>query len=130
MTTPITILSAGLSLSRALRARGIPFALYDRSSTPARHAYTIYLATETWRPLCRVLDVEEAVLRRRVGVSIAGQGDGVGTGGEGRACACIGGGWSSFCERGWMCKAGGRLRVWTEEVQERGRWSSSRTVRW
>jgi 2-polyprenyl-6-methoxyphenol hydroxylase-like FAD-dependent oxidoreductase len=87
MTTPITILSAGLaglSLSRALRARGIPFALYDRSSTPARHAYTIYLATETWRPLCRVLDVEEAVLRRRLGVSIEGQGDGVGTGGEGK----------------------------------------------
>ncbi|KAL3427733.1 hypothetical protein PVAG01_01242 [Phlyctema vagabunda] len=68
---PIVIIGAGLgglTLGRCLRHYGIPSILYEKMPLVARHGYAITLHASTYKPLLRVLDMDEATFKRRVAV--------------------------------------------------------------
>lgn len=70
-TKPIAIIGAGLSgltLSRALRAKGIPSIIYDKGRSDRRPNYAITLHAWAWRPLARVLGMEYDAFKRAVAV--------------------------------------------------------------
>lgn len=71
ISNPIVILGSGiggLTLGRCLRQKGIPYTLYERSSHAQRHAYGITLHSWAYKPLLKVLGIDEQMFRRRVAV--------------------------------------------------------------
>ncbi|KAL9624049.1 MAG: hypothetical protein Q9160_001802 [Pyrenula sp. 1 TL-2023] len=69
---PISIIGAGiggLALSRCLLRRGIPSVLYERASSPTRHRYGITLHEWAYRPLLKVLEMDEDVFKKRTAVT-------------------------------------------------------------
>ncbi|CAF9920304.1 MAG: hypothetical protein GOMPHAMPRED_002049 [Gomphillus americanus] len=76
----ICIVGAGISglvLGRCLLRRGIQAVLFEKSrSTPTRNKYGITLYAAAYRPLLRLLDIEESYFRNKVAVdaSIGGHG--------------------------------------------------------
>ena len=69
---PVSIIGAGiggLTLSRCLLKRGIPSVLYERARPSAtRHGYGITLHPSAYRPLLKVLDLDETTFKQRVAV--------------------------------------------------------------
>ena len=68
---PVTIIGAGLgglTLSRCLRQKGISSVIYDRASTAPQHNYGITLRAWAYKPLLKVLGMDERAFRKRVGV--------------------------------------------------------------
>lgn len=75
---PISIIGAGLAgitLSRALWKRGIPSTIYEKARTSAP-LYGITLRASTYRPLLKILDIDEATFKKRVAIDgpVGGQG--------------------------------------------------------
>lgn len=58
----------GLTLGRCLRKKGISSVIYERASSAPRHTYGITLESWAYRPLLKVLDMDEHVFRRRIAV--------------------------------------------------------------
>lgn len=58
----------GLTLGRCLRQKGISAVIYERASSAPRHTYGITLDSSAYRPLLKVLDIDEHAFRRRVAV--------------------------------------------------------------
>jgi tyrosinase len=75
-TSSIAIIGAGISgltLSRALLARGIPSTIYEKASQPdprrrGRHDYSITLDAAAWQPLADILHMPKSMLRQAVSV--------------------------------------------------------------
>ncbi|GAB7347715.1 hypothetical protein MBLNU459_g5272t1 [Dothideomycetes sp. NU459] len=68
---PISIIGAGLgglTLGRCLLKRGIPAVLYERAASSPRHSYGITLQPSTYRPLLKVLDLDEQTFKNRIAV--------------------------------------------------------------
>lgn len=59
---------AGLTLGRALRSRGVPVVLYDRSKAPSRHPYSIILRPWAFEPLLEILGTDIITFRSQVAV--------------------------------------------------------------
>ena len=62
---------AGLVLGRCLLRRGIPIVLYERDSflqASKRYNYGITLEASTYRPLLKILDLDERVFRQKIAV--------------------------------------------------------------
>jgi tyrosinase len=79
MSRPVSIIGAGiagLTLSRCLLHRGIPSIIYDTASTRPRHNYAINLHATAYRPLLKILGVDESAFKSRVAVDAAGGGTG------------------------------------------------------
>lgn len=76
---PIAIIGAGIggvTLGRALKKRGIAAVLYERVSSSPRHSYGITLHAAAYRPLLKILDMDERTFRKRVAVDGALGGNG------------------------------------------------------
>ena len=76
---PVNIIGAGiggLTLARSLSKRGIPYVLYERQTSIPRHSYGITLHPSSYRPLLKILGLDEHSFRRRVAVD--GQSGGQG----------------------------------------------------
>ena len=67
----------GLTLGRCLLQRGIRAVLYEKASSSSRHTYAITLQPSSYRPLLKVLNVDEATFKARVAVDagIGGSGN-------------------------------------------------------
>jgi 2-polyprenyl-6-methoxyphenol hydroxylase-like FAD-dependent oxidoreductase len=68
---------AGLVLGRCLHHRGIPAIIYEKAKpSPHRNSYGITLYAQFYRPLLKVLDLDETTFRKRVAVDaqIGGMG--------------------------------------------------------
>lgn len=67
----------GLTLGRCLLQRGIRAVLYEKASSSPRHTYAITLQPSSYRPLLKVLNVDEATFKARVAVDagIGGSGN-------------------------------------------------------
>lgn len=77
---PISIIGAGiggLTLGRCLLKRGIPAVLYERAASSPRHSYGITLHASTYKPLLKVLEIDESTLKHRIAVDGALGGHGV-----------------------------------------------------
>ena len=71
MPTPIIVLGGGiggLTLGRCLRQKGIPYIIYERTSSAPRHNYGITLHSWSYRALLKILDIDELDFHRRVAV--------------------------------------------------------------
>jgi 2-polyprenyl-6-methoxyphenol hydroxylase-like FAD-dependent oxidoreductase len=76
---PLSIIGAGLggvTLGRALLERGIPVVLYDRATSAPRHGYGISLHASTYKPLLKMLKMDEQTFRQNVAVDAAVGGNG------------------------------------------------------
>jgi 2-polyprenyl-6-methoxyphenol hydroxylase-like FAD-dependent oxidoreductase len=76
---PLSIIGAGLggvTLGRALLERGIPVVLYERATSAPRHGYGISLHASTYKPLLKMLNMDEQTFRRNVAVDAAVGGNG------------------------------------------------------
>lgn len=64
-------------MGRCLLKHGIPAVLYERMPSPSRHSYGITLHASSYRPLLKVLNIDESTFRRRVSVdgAIGGRGE-------------------------------------------------------
>ena len=58
----------GLTLGRCLRKKGISSVIYERASSAPRHTYGITLESWAYRPLLKILDMDEHTFRRRLAV--------------------------------------------------------------
>lgn len=58
----------GLTLARCLLQRGIRAVLYEKASTNPRHTYAITLQPASYRPLLKVLNIDESTFTKRVAV--------------------------------------------------------------
>jgi 2-polyprenyl-6-methoxyphenol hydroxylase-like FAD-dependent oxidoreductase len=58
----------GLTLGRCLRQKGISSVIYERTSSAPRHTYGITLESWAYRPLLKILDMDEHTFRRRIAV--------------------------------------------------------------
>ncbi|KAL6161409.1 hypothetical protein ACJQWK_09135 [Exserohilum turcicum] len=79
MTKPISIVGAGiagLTLGRSLLRRGIPAILYEKAASKPRFNYGITLHATTYRPLLKILDIDEDVFKSRVAVDVESGGSG------------------------------------------------------
>lgn len=67
----------GLTLGRCLLQRGIRAVLYEKASSSPRHTYAITLQPASYRPLLKVLNIDESTFRSRVAVDagIGGSGN-------------------------------------------------------
>ncbi|KAF2788262.1 FAD/NAD(P)-binding domain-containing protein [Melanomma pulvis-pyrius CBS 109.77] len=68
---PISIIGAGiggLTLARCLLKHGIPSVLYERMPTAPRHNYGITLHASSYRPLLKVLELDEPTVKRQIAV--------------------------------------------------------------
>lgn len=68
---PITITGGGLgglALGRCLKQRGISSIIFERVSASPRHHYAMTLHPSAYRPLLKVLGIDETVFRNRVSV--------------------------------------------------------------
>ena len=68
---PLGIVGAGLgglTLGRSLLKRGIPTILYLKAKSTQPNSYGITLHASTYRPLLKLLDMDEQAFRRRVAV--------------------------------------------------------------
>ena len=77
---PVTILGSGLgglTLSRCLGQKGISSVIYERTSSAPRHTYGITLQPWAYKPLLRILDIDELTFRRQLAVDNLNQ-NGVG----------------------------------------------------
>jgi tyrosinase len=66
----------GLTLSLFLKQRGITAVLYDRAKSAQRYNYGITLYASTYRPLLKLLSIDESAFRKQVAVD--SQKDGAG----------------------------------------------------
>ncbi|KAG9849730.1 FAD/NAD(P)-binding domain-containing protein, partial [Aureobasidium melanogenum] len=76
---PLSIIGAGLggvTLGRALLERGIPVVLYERATSSPRHGYGISLHASTYKPLLKMLKMDEQTFRQNVAVDAAIGGNG------------------------------------------------------
>ncbi|KAF1348225.1 FAD/NAD(P)-binding domain-containing protein [Lizonia empirigonia] len=78
--TTISIVGAGiggLTLSRCLLQRGIRAILYEKAPSSPRHSYAITLRPASYRPLLKVLNIDENTFKNRVAVDagIGGSGN-------------------------------------------------------
>lgn len=76
---PLSIIGAGLggvTLGRALLERGIPVVLYERATSAPRHGYGISLHASTYKPLLKMLNMDESTFRKSVAVDAAVGGNG------------------------------------------------------
>ncbi|KAI4724560.1 FAD/NAD(P)-binding domain-containing protein [Aureobasidium sp. EXF-10728] len=76
---PLSIIGAGLggvTLGRALLERGIPVVLYERATSAPRHGYGISLHASTYKPLLKMLKMDEQTFRQNVAVDAAVGGNG------------------------------------------------------
>ncbi|CAD0090600.1 unnamed protein product [Aureobasidium mustum] len=76
---PLSIIGAGLggvTLGRALLERGIPVVLYERATSSPRHGYGISLHASTYKPLLKMLKMDEQTFRQNVAVDAAVGGNG------------------------------------------------------
>jgi len=76
---PISIIGAGiggLTLARCLLKHGIPAVLYERMPSTPRHSYGVTLHASSYRPLLKVLDMDEWTFKRRIAVDGAIGGSG------------------------------------------------------
>lgn len=76
---PISIIGAGiggLTLGRCLSKRGIPAVLYERAASSPRHSYGITLHASAYKPLLKVLGMDEQTFKSRIAVDghVGGQG--------------------------------------------------------
>jgi 2-polyprenyl-6-methoxyphenol hydroxylase-like FAD-dependent oxidoreductase len=76
---PISIIGAGiggLTLTRCLLKHGIPAVLYERMRSTPRHSYGVTLHASSYRPLLKVLEIDEWTFKRRIAVDgeIGGSG--------------------------------------------------------
>ena len=75
----ISIIGAGiggLTLARCLFKHGIPAVIYERAASTPRHPYGITLHASSYRPLLKVLDMDEGTFKRRLAVDAASGGSG------------------------------------------------------
>ena len=76
MSNPaVVILGAGLgglTLGRCLRHKGITSVIYDRASQTPRHTYGITLKPSTYKPLSRVLGLDEDAFQNQLTVDSVG----------------------------------------------------------
>lgn len=80
MSQTISIVGAGiggLTLSRCLLQRGIRAILYEKAPSSPRHSYAITLQPASYRPLLKVLNIDEKTFKNRVAVDagIGGSGN-------------------------------------------------------
>jgi 2-polyprenyl-6-methoxyphenol hydroxylase-like FAD-dependent oxidoreductase len=76
---PLRIIGAGLggvTLGRALLERGIPVVLYERATSAPRHGYGISLHESTYKPLLKMLNMDEQTFKTNVAVDAAVGGNG------------------------------------------------------
>jgi 2-polyprenyl-6-methoxyphenol hydroxylase-like FAD-dependent oxidoreductase len=76
---PISIIGAGiggLTLARCLLKYGIPAVLYERMPSTPRHSYGVTLHASSYRPLLKVLEIDEWTFKRRIAVDGAIGGSG------------------------------------------------------
>lgn len=67
----IIIIGAGIGarvLGQALRKKGIPATLFEKAPESPRYPYGITLHPLTYKPLCKVLGIDEFVLRNQIAV--------------------------------------------------------------
>ncbi|EUC29314.1 hypothetical protein COCCADRAFT_40308 [Bipolaris zeicola 26-R-13] len=79
MTTSISIIGAGiagLTLGRSLLRRGIPAILYEKAALKPRFNYGITLHATAYKPLLKLLDIDEDAFKRRVAVDADNDGYG------------------------------------------------------
>jgi flavin-dependent dehydrogenase len=70
-STSVVVLGSGiggLTLGRCLRQKGISSVIYERASSASRHTYGITLESWAYRPLLKILDMDEHTFRRRLAV--------------------------------------------------------------
>lgn len=68
---PIAIIGAGLSgltLGLCLKHRGIAAVVYDRATSSSRYNYGILLHTSTYRPLLRILHMDQTTFQEKLAV--------------------------------------------------------------
>ncbi|KAF3043909.1 hypothetical protein E8E11_000279 [Didymella keratinophila] len=67
----------GLTLGRCLLQRGIRAVLYEKAPSSPRHTYAITLQPASYRPLLKVLNIDESTFKSRVAVDagIGGSGN-------------------------------------------------------
>lgn len=68
---PVTVVGAGLAgltLGRCLRRNNIPAIVLDKAKVPPQSNYAITLHPWAYRPLLRILELDEATFRNRVSV--------------------------------------------------------------
>lgn len=76
---PINIIGAGLggvTLGRALSNCGVPVVIYERATSGPRHGYGTTLHLSTYKPLLKILNLDERTFRQRVAVDSAIGGNG------------------------------------------------------
>ena len=81
MSPPITILGAGLAgltLARCLKHKSIPFTILEKATSAAHYNYVITLYPWSYKPLLRVLEIDEIAFREKVGIGALRDGNGEG----------------------------------------------------
>lgn len=66
----------GLALGRCLLQRGIHAVLYEKAASSPRHTYAITLQPSSYRPLLKVLNIDESTFKNRVAVDAGIGGSG------------------------------------------------------
>lgn len=72
MQQPISIIGAGiggLTLARCLLRRGIRSVVHEQASSSSRHRYGITLHEWAYRPLLKVLEIDEITFKKRTAVN-------------------------------------------------------------
>lgn len=75
----IAIVGAGigaLTLARSLRQSGIHFTLFEKSALLSNYSYAITLYPWAYRPLLKILNMDESLFRQRIAVDAAVGGKG------------------------------------------------------
>lgn len=89
---PVSIVGAGISgltLGRCLLSRGIPAVIFEKCRYSVhRNNYGITLHARTYRPLLKILKIDETTFKQRVAVDAAVGGEGRLTSSEGSSDPC------------------------------------------
>lgn len=67
---------AGLTLGRCLKKHGIPAVVFERVSASSRHDYGITLHPWAYRPLLKLLNLDEAAFREKLAIDSTREGTG------------------------------------------------------